>query len=342
MIYINILTAFPNPLFMHQLDKERFRDKIYFAENSDEDIVWDYIVVYENLKPKISNMKYRKGGLIFISGEPEDSNPYCRRFLNQFDHIISSHRSFKSPKNHLTQQALNWHFGFSHVKMNSKYSYYDLKEMTVPDKVADVSMICSSKTMMPGHIARYKLYQMLSRTFADKIDFYGSGIKYVEDKADAISPYRFHVCIENSNTDDYWTEKIADAILGYAIPIYYGCTNIDSYFPKEAIIHIDINNHEETYNIIERILSNPIQIYEEKMPYLKEARQLLLDKYNIFPMLESFITTVPSPKNEVVSLLCKPWNEMWQWKVNFYFLRFQRLMYKISHHPSSKNENTTY
>ena len=331
MIYINILTAFPYSLFMHQLDEDRFRDKIYFAENSDEDIVWDYIVVYENLRPNLSNMKYHKGGLIFISGEPEDSNPYCRRFLNQFDYIISSHRSFKSPKNHLTQQALNWHFGFSHVKMNAKYSYYDLKEMAVPDKVADVSMICSSKTMMPGHIGRYKFYQMLKEHFPDKIDFYGSGIKYIEDKADAILPYRFHICIENSSIDDYWTEKIADAILGYSVPVYFGCTNITNYFPKEAIIIIDIHNPKEAFNAISNILANPVQIYQEKLPYLKEARRQLLENYNIFPMLDGFIKEATESRGEIVCLDCSPWDKMWSWKLNFYYLRFLRLMYKILH-----------
>lgn len=331
MIYINILTAFPNPLFMHQLDKERFGDKIYFTENSDEDIVWDYIVVYENLKPNLSNIRYRKGGLIFISGEPEDSNPYCHRFLNQFDYIISSHKCFKSPKNHLTQQALNWHFGYSHREMRAKYDYLKLKNMPLPQKQSDMSMICSSKTMMPGHIGRYKFYQMLKEHFPDKIDFYGSGIKYIEDKADAISPYRFHICIENSSVDDYWTEKIADAILGYSVPVYFGCTNIESYFPKEAIICIDIKNHKETYNTIAEILSNPVRIYEKKLPYLKEARQLLLEKYNIFPMLESFVKTIPPPKNEVVNFNCKPWNEMLSWKIEYWFLRFTRLCYKIKH-----------
>lgn len=331
MIYINILTAFPNPLFMHQLDKERFGDKIYFTENSDEDIVWDYIVVYENLKPNLCKIRYRKGGLIFISGEPENSNPYCHRFLNQFDYIISSHKCFKSPKNHLTQQALNWHFGYSHREMRAKYDYLNLKNMPLPQKQSDMSMICSSKTMMPGHVERYNFYQVLSKRFKGRIDFFGYGIKPVDDKAEAILPYRFHICIENSATDDYWTEKIADAILGYAVPVYFGCTNITRYFPEEAIVWIDITNTNVACDKISELLSKSETIYQNKLPYLNQARSLLLNQYNIFPMLESFIASVDKPSEEVVVLLCKPWNDFLTWKIRYYMLRLRRLFFKVLH-----------
>lgn len=329
MIYINILTHFNHNLFIHQLDKKRYEGKIKFFENSsDSNIIWDYIIVYENIKPNI-HLKYKDGGLIFISGEPEDSNPYCNSFFNQFDNIISSHSKYKSEKNHLIQQALNYHFGFSFKSKEYKYSYNELCNLPIPQKIHNISMICSSKTMMPGHIMRYRLYNELAKEFKE-IDFFGSGIKFIDDKSDAILPYKFHICIENSAVDHYWTEKIADSILGYSIPIYYGAPNINEYFPEKSIIRIDINHTDECIKTIRNILQNPEKEYQERLPYLIEARELLLNKYNIFPMLEDFIKKYPS-NNRVKELRIKPWNTMWQYKLVFSMLRIKRLLFKILH-----------
>ncbi|MCQ2227141.1 MAG: glycosyltransferase family 10 [Bacteroidales bacterium] len=329
MIYVNILTTFSYDLFYHQLDRERYRESIYFVENSNEDIVWDYVVVYENILPNLANIKYKKGGLIFISGEPEDSNPYCHHFLNQFDHIISSHSHYKSPKNHLSQQALNWHFGFSHETKKVKYPYLSLRNLEVPQKVSDISMICSSKTMMPGHVVRYDFYKCLSERFAGKIDFFGAGIKFIDDKADAILPYRFHICIENSSVEHYWTEKIADAILGYSVPIYFGCPNISEYFPSEAVIVIDIHDKERTCSQIERILQNPQAVYIERFPYILTARNYILDRYNIFPMLENFFTSIERTSNEIRLLKLIPWNNMLSWRIRFFRLRIYRFVCRL-------------
>lgn len=329
MIYVNILNCFNNNHFIHQLDKKRYEGKIEFYENSKKDIVWDYVVVYENIRPNIL-LKYKEGGLIFISGEPKDSNPYCKKFFKQFDHIISSHAEYKSPKNHLSQQALDYHFGLSFKNRTYKFDYDSLNSMQPMSKKKDISMMCSSKTMLPGHVLRYKLYKELSQKFKDKIDFYGDGIQFLDDKADAIIPYRFHICIENSSVNDYWTEKIADSFLGYAIPIYYGAPNILKYFPEKAIIRINLKNTKESVRIISEILDNPEKIYSERLPYLIEARKLLLDKYNIFPMLESFIAEHPS-KDNIKVVQIKPWNLMWQYKLLYLKLRLRRLTYRLLH-----------
>ncbi|MEB3373136.1 glycosyltransferase family 10 [Bacteroides sp. CR5/BHMF/2] len=134
----------------------------------------------------------------------------------------------------------------------------------------------------------------LKRLYANKIDFYGDGVNFVDDKADSILPYMFHICIENSSVPHYWTEKIADSLLGYAVPIYYGAPNILDYFPQKAIIWLDLNNTKACVQTISEILEQPEKIYNEMLPYLLEARNKLLDEYNIFPTLEKFIMEHPT------------------------------------------------
>ena len=69
----------------------------------------------------------------------------------------------------------------------------------------------------------------------------------------------------------------------YTIPIYYGCTNIHDYFPEGSILHIDINDIDESVeNIKEAIYSN---YYEKNFEALLEARKLYLSKYHFFPCM---------------------------------------------------------
>lgn len=330
MIYVNIITCFGQDLFIHQLDHKRYEGRIAFYENSKEDRLWDYIVVYEVIRNDIS-FRCKKGGLIFMSGEPEDSSPYCKKFLDQFDCILSSLKWYKKPSLRHYQTALNYHYGKSYAQNTFKYDYESLSNMPIPVKAKDMSMMCSNKTMLPGHVLRFKLYQALSSKLKGKVDFFGSGIQLVDDKADAINPYRFHICIENSSIPHYWTEKIADSLLGYAIPIYYGATNIYDYFPKEAVIWLDIRDSESCVKQIEEIIAHAEKIYAGKLPYLKEARKLLLDKYNIFPTIEEVIKSHPSREVGDCKVTLSSYLHMSGYKFRMLPLRLRRLIFKKLH-----------
>ena len=330
MIKINIITSYSSPILIHQLDRQRFQSSIYFAENSLEPFEWDYVVVFQNLDHRFDGIKYRKGGLIYIAGEPESMDPYCRRFFNQFDYVIAPHPHLKGKNIFHENPALNWHYGRSFKNVTFKYNYEDLANKTV-EKSKSISMMCSSKTMLPGHILRYSFYQLLRKNFQGQIDFYGAGIQLVDDKADILDKYRFHICIENSADDHYWTEKIADPILGFSVPIYYGAPNITDYFPQGSIILIDINNPEEALHTIGKILQNPEEEYNKHYSSLLKARDLLLNKYNIFPMLESFILRQNPALGEMEQLQLIPYTEMFEWKVRMSFARLRRFVFKLFH-----------
>ena len=46
--------------------------------------------------------------------------------------------------------------------------------------------------------------------------------------------YKFHICIENFQVEDYFSEKIINPLIFNSIPIYLGCSKIAEYFPKGA------------------------------------------------------------------------------------------------------------
>jgi len=328
MIHVNILTLFEYPSFIHQLDNKRFGKNYAFFENSNKDIIWDLLVVYEGIKIN-KKVKVKDGGLLFISGEPSESRVYPQGFINQFDYIISSHRKLKHPNSILSQQALNWHYGYNQEEKNYKYSFEQLSKFRKPTKIKNISIISSSKKMMPGHLKRVRFIEKLMKRFPNNIDCFGKGINPINDKADAINPYRFHICIENSFIPDYWSEKLADPILGYSVPLYCGCSNITDYFNQTFYYKLDISDVESAIELISKLLNNPSKYYNAMIYNLEKTRNLILNKYNIFSVLAEHYGKYGIINNSYSEKIIMPVNHFKTYPFLMYFLRARRLSYKV-------------
>ena len=112
----------------------------------------------------------------------------------------------------------------------------------------------------------------------------------MDDKLEAFKDYRFHVVLENSSFDHYFSEKLTDCILAGTYPIYYGCPNLEEYFSKNTYCRIDIFNFEEAVKKIDRTISEE---FDKKFrSELLAARDLTLYKHNIFPMLIDLIQSI--------------------------------------------------
>ncbi|MEN6508516.1 MAG: glycosyltransferase family 10, partial [Smithella sp.] len=124
----------------------------------------------------------------------------------------------------LQQSGLPWHVGRrqkGHINLGFTKDYDELKAITSIDKTKMISVVSSSKTMTDGHRQRVDFALRLKSHFGNKIDLFGRGLNEIEDKWDALADYRYHVAIENSEVNHYWTEKISDAFLAGCHPIYH-------------------------------------------------------------------------------------------------------------------------
>lgn len=80
------------------------------------------------------------------------------------------------------------------------------------------------------------------------------------------------------------TEKLPDTFLGYTLPFYHGCPNAADYFPADSFIPIDIGDLEKTVDVIQSAIAN--NEYEDRLPYIIEARRSVLEEQNLFAVLE--------------------------------------------------------
>ena len=104
------------------------------------------------------------------------------------------------------------------------------------------------------------------------------------DKDEALSEYRFHIALENSVHQDYWTEKLADPFLRGCFPIYSGCPNLDDYFPEGSYARIDLEKPQQAIGTIREVLRSELDY--ASLDQRQEAKRKILYEYNIFAELE--------------------------------------------------------
>jgi hypothetical protein len=226
------------------------------------------------------------GNVLLVTGEPPPVQRYHPRYLGQFATVVTSIPDLDHPRLVIGQTGLPWHLGRRqrrHVNLGFHLGYDELKAMDVPAKDKDLSLICSTAAGTAGHRRRNRFVEALQDRLGDRIDVFGRGRREVEDKWDALARYRYTVALENCACRHYWTEKLADPFLAWCFPFYFGCPNLDEYFPPESFCPIDLEAPERSAALIEaRIAAGT---WERVRPQLGRARELVLDRYNLFALL---------------------------------------------------------
>lgn len=147
-----------------------------------------------------------------------------------------------------------------------------------------------------GHILRMDFLDRLVTDYPDLLDLYGRGVfsgphyrGEVDDKLAALSDYRYTLAIENYEGPNYFSEKIADALLAWCLPIYWGCTNLDEYLPEDAYVRIDIERDDAPERVAAIVESD---LRERRLDAIAEARHRILEEYQFMPVIERAIESI--------------------------------------------------
>jgi len=241
----------------------------------------DYWVVFNSVTRK-ERVMCPSNHTILITGEPASVKHYGQKFLSQFSTIITAQEDLQHPNVVQTHQILQW---LLHK------NYDELVSPPVLEKTKTMSLICSNKRFTKGHEERFQFALDLKGYFGDRLDLYGRGIRDFDDKWDVIAPYKYSIAIENSSSKYYVSEKLWENYLSLTYPFYYGCTNVEDYYPPGAFSLINIHNFEGTIEVIERVLGEP-KYYENHLSEIYEARDRYLKQYHVFPQLVKVINNI--------------------------------------------------
>lgn len=265
---------------------------------NDIEITWedkniDYYVIIN--KPK-ENDFYVKEKTIVYQMEPlcnnhnqtwgvktwgEWANPNPNEFL-----------MVRTSKNYLNNVL--WQF-------NLTYNYFKNEKIVKNEELLNtLSSICSSKYYDPGHIKRIDFLKYLEEKNDINFDIHiwnqdnlhvfksykGKLSSYV-DKHNGIIPYKYYFMCENNSEKNFITEKLWEPIICETLVFYWGCPNVDEYINPLAYVQLDMDDFEKSYQIIKESIEN--NLWEDRIKYIKQEKEKILDYYNFFPTLERII-----------------------------------------------------
>ena len=256
-----------------------------------------FLVVYDDIAAGISVDIPRERRFVVLS-EPPGIKAYRPAYLRQFGTVIGPVAPNVAPAERAglrwmqTHAALPWFYGIGFLDgaCVPNLSFEQLAAMPPPPKKQTVSVVISAKTRLPMHRQRLAFVEALKQCLGERLQVFGTGFTRVPDKADAIAPHAYHLVLENNDVDHFWTEKTADALLGWSLPLFSGCRNLDQYFPDQAFIRIDPGDSASAVAQVERILSE--QPYDARLPAIAEARQRLINRHELGTLLREATQSV--------------------------------------------------
>jgi len=261
----------------------------------------DFLVVRNKyIKSKIK-IKVAPENTILALSEPYSIVNFPKKYRDQFGLVCSCQEEITHSNIFYTPAILPWLVGV--VKKNNltihSRSYDDLKRSSFPRKTKLLSVITSNKAFTKGHQERINFVRRLKEYFGDQIDVFGRGFNDFEDKWDVLAPYKYHIALENSSSNYYWTEKLSDCFLAGTYPIYYGCKNLEDYFPSEAYTSIDIHDFEKSIQKIKEIISADYTTLD--INPLEKSKELVLENYNMFNLIAKYCDTLNGdlPKQDI-------------------------------------------
>lgn len=271
---VKISTPYDYKKHASQISPE-LSEKYQFEIDNDCDEC-DYWVVLGDLPLNSDKTKVNcpRENIFYLTDEAYVEKKFNKNFLNQFSHVITCRDDIMHVGLIRTHEMLVW-------QLNQ--SYEQICNISYPNKSKNISLVCSDKLFLPGHVKRYAFANKLMGHFKDKIDFLGSGFERIEDKLIALMPYKYSIAIENSALNDYFTEKITECYLTNTYPVYYGAPNIHKYFDERSLTVIDIDDYIGSIRKIEEVIES--DLWSNNRQILELQKEKFLNEYHFFPAL---------------------------------------------------------
>lgn len=237
---------------------------------------------------------------IVILQEPwrEPMVPLVQRYRDCYTHLLTYQEEVldTNPKARLFHFPNTWVKGY------------------VPEqKVFNVSTVVGGKNFagLEGHELRHELWRNRDKINTPKKFYLSGNVKHSHhfvhfDGADytdqlvlgaskePLFDSMFHIAIENTSIENFFTEKLIDCFQTKTVPIYYGCPNIGDFFNPAGMFRAEnINEVVEICNQLTPVL------YNRMLPYLEENFELSNKWCNQMEQLKKGITLILKEENYI-------------------------------------------
>ena len=209
----------------------------------------DYVIFGEfggqnyDIENKINCVK------LFLSIENRDPNFENTDYAIGIHYIDKGDRYFRKPTETHQLSAIQ-----------TVYNVTQVKNIDIPSK-----KFCAWVVSNGGGTERNLFFDKLSEY---KVVDSGGSFKNnvggpVSDKLEFLSHYKFSICMENSKTQGYISEKLVDCFEAGVIPIYFGDDTVLELLNNKSYIHVkSVDEFDEKIELIKKIDNNDT-LYQE-------------------------------------------------------------------------------
>lgn len=232
---------------------------------------------------------------VLVTTEPESIKTYGHAFCQQFGAVITSQPEWAlpHPRRYYRHTGNLWFYGLGDAPHGDHAALVAGPQPS--DKTEMLSVVHSPKRMRhTAHARRHALIEHL-RDALPALQVFGRNARALDDKAEALAPFRYHVAIENHLAPHHITEKLTDALLGRCLCFYAGAPNAAAYFPADSFIPIDLHDPTGTVETIRTAIAD--QLWETRQSAIETARRLVLDREHLFAILARIIEEAVNASN---------------------------------------------
>jgi hypothetical protein len=208
-------------LFVNHLNKNIIDSELSHLRDIDFSLFIDYIPkTNEDLSP-IN---------IFVLQEPNEYFGY-HDWVIKNQHLFNVILTWDDKVLNNCENAIFLPFGSSWIT--------DEISLKSRNKEFKLGHLCGDKLLTYGHQIRHEIFNREKEfKIPTKFKFKGETIlpTALITKEEIFGDPMFALVIENTSHNGYFTEKITDCMLLKTIPLYWGCSDIDTFYNKEGII----------------------------------------------------------------------------------------------------------
>jgi hypothetical protein len=241
----------------------------------------DIIIIQDYTKEKDKLGRFSKEQLIYFSREALD-----RQSIKNYPEDKYTHFSYWNNTGYLFTRWVYRKQGYG----GTSKDYDELMSYQENSKTKGVCCILSDKEMCEGHSLR----KNFAKDFLSKSDLHLYGEVNFRthqlpdnDKYSTLKDYKYCLGFDNQdNIDNFFGTQFTDALLADCCPIFWCGTDLSNHFPEGSFIQIDIRKEGEVERVLKLLETDD---FEKRKPAIKEAKNLILNKYNIWPTIKSIV-----------------------------------------------------
>ena len=256
---------------------------------------YDWLAAYDDIPPQPDGRRDEArealacpaANTLLVTTEPSSIKAYGRGFAAQFGHVLTTQPDWAlpHPRRHFQQAANHWFYGSG---AGTWMSRDELLAGPSPNmKTAAISTVYSSKRQWHTHHAQRFAFIAAMRERLPEMALFGRGATPMDDKAEALAPFRYHLAVENHIAPHHFTEKLSDAFLGRCLPFYAGAPNAGDYFPPDSFIPIDIRDPDGAARTIRAAIAT--NAWQQRRDAIEAARQRVLEHHHLFAVIARIV-----------------------------------------------------